>query len=90
MINRSDSVFASLRFWQDVNHTGTSEPSELHSISELGIESISLDFKESKRSDQYGNQFRYRVRLRDAQRKDKSLGLGRGFNSEWSLGAYGR
>ena len=67
VITQSDAVFASLRFWQDVNHTGVSEPGELRTISKLGIESISLDFKESKRTDEYGNQFRYRVRLKDAR-----------------------
>lgn len=72
VISRSDALFVSLRLWQDINHTGTSEPSELYPISELGVESISLDFKESKRTDQYGNQFRYRVRLKDARQANVS------------------
>jgi hypothetical protein len=35
----------------------------LHTPSEFGITSISLDFKESKRTDEYGNQFRYRAKI---------------------------
>ena len=43
----------------DANHDGISQPEELHSLQELAIESISLHYRESRRVDQYGNQFRY-------------------------------
>jgi len=71
-IGPQDAGFESLRLWQDANHNGISEPSELHALSELGLKTIDLAYKKSRRVDEYGNQFRYRAKLKDQH--DAQLG----------------
>lgn len=64
-ISGADVIFRSLRLWRDSNHNGISEPTELYSLPASEIESLDLDYKESKRKDQFGNEFRYRAKISD-------------------------
>ncbi|HKQ07185.1 MAG TPA: hypothetical protein VJ464_18800 [Blastocatellia bacterium] len=66
VIDRRDAVFPSLLLWQDTNHNGMSEPGELHSLLSLGVYTLDLDYKESRRRDEQGNWFRYRAKAYDA------------------------
>jgi hypothetical protein len=67
VIDSRDAIFPALWLWQDANHNGVSESGELQTPSGLGLQSVDLTYRESKRTDQYGNRFRYRSKVKDAR-----------------------
>ena len=66
-IDNRDAVFANLRLWQDQNHDGVSQANELKTLPGLGLAEIELNYKEFKRTDDFGNRFRYRAKVKDIQ-----------------------
>ena len=66
-INSEDTIFSSLRLWQDTIHNDISESKELDMLSSLNVATIELDYKESKKTDGNGNYFRYRAKVKDSK-----------------------
>jgi hypothetical protein len=54
-IDLSDTQFANLKVWQDANQDGYSAVSEMKTLSDVGINSISLAYTAPNTQDAYGN-----------------------------------
>jgi hypothetical protein len=67
VIDSRDAVFAGLRLWQDADHDGISGAGELRALPALDVARVRLGYKESKRTDEHGNRFRWRAKVEDAK-----------------------
>lgn len=67
VISHLDRVFSRLRLWRDENHNGIAEGPELRTLGEVQVSTLELSYKESKSIDEYGNQFRYRAKVKNMQ-----------------------
>jgi hypothetical protein len=67
LLKQPDAIFSSLRLWQDTNHNGVSEGTELHTLSDVGLTTIDLRYHKSRSVDEFGNQFKYRAKVRDTR-----------------------
>ena len=57
-IDDADKGFSRLRVWRDANQNGESEPEELLTLADTGVETILLRHRESNTKDAFGNEFR--------------------------------
>jgi hypothetical protein len=68
LIDKNDAVFQQLRLWQDRNHNGISESTESQALGISGLGIIELEYKMSKQTDRFGNEFKYRAKVKDTSK----------------------
>lgn len=88
IIDERDQVFSRLRLWIDENHDGICQPNELHRLSELGVYSLALKYTDSQRTDQYGNQLRYRAGVNPGERRDPRDKTASGDPGRWTYDVF--
>lgn len=59
-IDARDAAYQKLLLWVDRNHDGISQPEELRLASAAGLVAIETRYREDKRVDEHGNEFRLR------------------------------
>ena len=62
-------MFVNLRLWQDTNHDGIADATELRTLPSLNVAALELAYKTSKKTDSQGNQFGYRAKVKNSQGK---------------------
>ena len=75
-IDERDAVFAQLKLWSDRNHNGISEANELQNLSNSAVRIIELDYHESRRVDEHGNQSNIERRCETRKERKSIVGLG--------------
>jgi hypothetical protein len=63
-ITATDPIYWYLLLWSDAQRNGTCAATELITVESAGITEISLDARESRRHDEWGNEFRFRSLVR--------------------------
>jgi hypothetical protein len=58
-LDSADTAFGLLRLWTDRNHDGISQAEELQTPGAAGIQRVDLEYRSSRRTDRYGNEFRF-------------------------------
>jgi len=62
VIDREDPIFSRLRLWADVDGDGVAEVSELHTLDQLEVRTISLDYNaDYQEVDPHGNIIKYKA-----------------------------
>jgi hypothetical protein len=88
VIDAKDAVYSRLRLWIDENHDGISQPNELHTLPELGVYSLALSYFESRRTDQFGNEFRYKARVDPGAQRDPIDNTPSGDPGRWTYDVF--
>lgn len=73
VVSAADATFSQLQLWFDRDRNGRSAPSELLRITESPVMALSTDYRESRRRDAFGNEFRLRATAHYAGGKQKAF-----------------
>lgn len=88
VIDEQDAVYSRLRLWIDENHDGICQANELHTLPEMAVYSLALSYFESRRTDEFGNQFRYRARVDPGTRRDARDQTATGDPGRWTYDVF--
>jgi hypothetical protein len=58
-IDGNDAAYSRLRLWVDRNHNGLAESDELLTLPQSGLVEILTSYRESRRRDEHGNEYRW-------------------------------
>lgn len=88
IIDDRDEVFSRLRLWIDENHDGVCQPNELHNLTDLGVYSLTLNYSQSWRTDEFGNQFRFKAQVNPGEQHDPRDGTPSGTPGRWTYDVF--
>lgn len=65
-VDEDEADIGHLQLWNDANHNGVTDFGELRNFKQAGIRRISVRYREDRRVDRYGNEFRYEAAVDDS------------------------